>query len=210
MGLMFSKGQLPSLHSPCERKLSHHVPDPFWLFSFPKRGLHPSSGVSYPGSPPHPGPVLLCFLARENPSNKQWSGTRGVSETLQKITKEEQFFQEVFPEALQWTQALMTAATRSLRVCTGATHVQEDLSPLFLYFLQCRMTSSELSTPKGLFPLYYRRCTSLPTQAALHHDSATVSSSSTAQQLLEDKKGWELEFHCPFMGTDHRLNRFQK
>lgn len=84
-----------------EKTLSHHLPDPFCLFPFPKRGLRPSSGVRYPRSSPHPGPVLLRCLARENPPNKQRSGTSGISETPQTITKEEQFFQDVFPEALQ-------------------------------------------------------------------------------------------------------------
>ena len=193
-----------------EKALCHQLSDPFWLFSFPKRGLHPSPGVRYPSSPPRPGPILLCYLARENPPNKQWSGTRGVSETPQKITRKNNFskrnLQRHCSRHTCWQQRLPDP-----HVSVQTQHTFRKIYLLhFLQFLQCRMTSSEISTPEGLFLLYYWRCTSLPTRAALHHNSATISSSSTAQQLLKGRKGCKLEFHYTFKVTDHWLNGFQK
>lgn len=99
---MFSDGHFPSLNSSCERKVSSHcLLGHFWPFPSPE-GITPLILCKKnPGSLLHPGPILLSFLAKENPPNNQLSGVNVFRKNTQQITKEEQFFQEVFPAAVQ-------------------------------------------------------------------------------------------------------------
>lgn len=69
------------------------------------------------------------------------------------------------------------------------------------------MTSSEISTPKGLFPcmpkMYFPAYMgSFPTQL--------LTPAAPLRGCWEDTKGWKFDLHYPFKGTAHHLNRFQK
>lgn len=123
-------------------------------------------------------PFSFCLTAwpeKIHPTCSDWAQLvfqKHHRKSLRKNNCSKKCFQRHCSRQTHWQQQLPDPF-----VSVQAQHFQ-DLSSLFIYFQQCRMTSSEISTLKRLFPLFTKDV--LPCPQGKPHNTA-ISSTNTAQ-----------------------------